>query len=64
MASKGKTALPAQPLAPLMIERSQLLSEARQRRDPNVYKSIHIADEDDVVRDKWVSLSEGRRHFA
>jgi DNA sulfur modification protein DndB len=61
MATKTKHALPAQPLEPLIIERNQLDIAARQRRDPNVNRSIHVADEAEFVRDNWVVVRRGTK---
>src|SRR5450432_3049959 len=58
---KDKKALPPQPLAPLYLDREQLTSAARLRKDAYVYETVHPADEAEKVAAGWAVHHHGKR---
>jgi hypothetical protein len=65
--------LPAQPLSPLIVERSELVAQATIRRDPNINLKIHFADQAEYLAQGWsvehpgaksVRISKPKNHDA
>lgn len=59
MPKKPSYELPAQPLSPLILDRSELSGQAKLRRDPDINQSIHLADESDYVAQGWSIVRRG-----
>jgi DNA sulfur modification protein DndB len=58
---KPRNELPAQPLSPLIVERSELVAQAKIRRDPNINLSIHLADQAEYLAQGWSVVHQGAK---